>query len=449
MLPERFKEVMLSLAKGGEGSSGGEFPPVLLAVSGGIDSMTMAHLFKISDYPSFAVATVNFSLRGEESDGDEMLVRRWCEERGVECFSIRFNTEVYASEKGISTQMAARDLRYGWFSELCAKKGYKYLAVAHNLNDKAETLFINLLRGTGIKGLLSIKERSTPAGSEMEVIRPMLGFTREEIDKFAKIEGIPYRDDSTNFESHYSRNKIRNLVFPVFSEINPSFLQTLEREISIFTQANSVIESRFAQVRAEALSVMTGGEESVRVSVDVLKRVGNGEFWLYMILEEFGFSHSVLCDIWRSIDSESGKIFYSSDYQLLKDRSYLIVRRRPDRDSAQDKIEASVSVKIFEIYEGFKPTPSDRLFYLDADLTGDNIIFRNWRDGDRFKPLGMDGTKKVSDYLTDVKRDRFTKEKRVVATTADDRIFCLVGERIDHNFRITTKTKRVLEIKVL
>ena len=133
----------------------------------------------------------------------------------------------------------------------------------------------------------------------------------------------------------------------------------------------------------------------------------------------------------------------------MKDRSYLIVRRRPDRDSAQDKIEASVSVKIFEIYEGFKPTPSDRLFYLDADLTGDNIIFRNWRDGDRFKPLGMDGTKKVSDYLTDMKRDRFTKEKRVVATTADDRIFCLVGERIDHNFRITTKTKRVLEIKVL
>ncbi|MBP8678506.1 MAG: tRNA lysidine(34) synthetase TilS, partial [Bacteroidales bacterium] len=170
MLRERFKSKLLSLVTPGEEDSGSKVPGVLLAVSGGVDSMTMAHLFHSIGYNNFSVATVNFSLRGEESDGDMILVQDWCRERGINCYSTRFDTESYAREKGISTQMAARDLRYGWFSRLCIDNGFAYLAVAHNLNDKIETLFINLLRGTGINGLSSIKESSNPAGFGMTVI---------------------------------------------------------------------------------------------------------------------------------------------------------------------------------------------------------------------------------------------------------------------------------------
>lgn len=445
MLRERFKEKLLSLACQGENSTGDNFPTVLLAVSGGVDSMTMAHLFKAIDYPNFAVATVNFSLRGEESDGDERLVIDWCLANGVKCFSKTFDTKSYAKERGISTQMAARDLRYGWFSELCKENGFSHLSVAHNLNDKVETLFINLLRGTGINGLSSIRETSHPAGLGMSVIRPLIEFTREEILLYVDNEHIPFRNDSTNFESHYSRNKIRNLVFPLFEEINPSFLKTVDREISIFTEASDVINEKLHEVRSRALSVMTGGEESARISIPALKSAGNVRFWLYLLLEDWGFSAPLANEIYESLDSLSGKFFFSANYQVLKDRDYLIIRPIANTP-LNEEIEKSPIVKIYDIYPEFVPVPSDRIFYLDADKTGSSILFRIWQEGDRFTPLGMRGSKKVSDYLTDLKRDRFVKEKRIVATTKDDKIICLLGERIDHNYRITENTRRVIEI---
>ena len=447
MLRERFKSKLLSLVTPGEEVSGGKVPGVLLAVSGGVDSMTMAHLFHSIGYNNFSVATVNFSLRGEESDGDMQLVQDWCRERGIVCYSKRFDTESYANESGISTQMAARDLRYGWFSQLCNDIGISYLAVAHNLNDKIETLFINLLRGTGINGLSSIKESSNPAGFGMTVIRPLIEFSREEILVYSDSEKVPFRHDSTNFESHYSRNKIRNQVFPVFKEINPSYLKTLEREISLFSDAAKVIEQRFDEIKGMALSILTGSMESARISIPVLRNFGNEKYWLYLLLEEWGFSPDVVNDIYNSLDSQSGKLFYSSGYELLKDRNYLIIR--DISASAIDDIDLNIiSVKIYDVTSGFKPLPSNIIFYLDADLTGENILFRRWRDGDRFNPLGMKGSKKISDFLTDLKRDRFSKEKRIVATTEDDRIICLLGERIDHNYRITQDTRRVLEISL-
>lgn len=447
MLRERFIEKMLSLAPTGAGKSTKDSPAVLLAVSGGVDSMTMAHLFKISEYCTFAVATVNFSLRGEESDKDEQLVAEWCKSNGITCFSKRFDTEVYAKSNGISTQMAARDLRYGWFNKLCAENGYSYLAVAHNLNDKVETLFINLLRGTGIRGLSSIREASHPAGAAVTVIRPLIEFSRAEIEIFAKEQSVPFRNDHTNSESHYSRNKLRNLVFPIFEEINPSFLNTVEREIEIFSRAGSIIDERLHEVRESVLSVITGGEESARISIPKLKLHSEPEFWLFLLLERYGFSSAVVSEIFNSFNSTSGKIFNSAEYQVLKDRDYLIVRPISSGQKFEEII-IKPSVKFYEIYSGFVPKPSDSVFYMDAELTGTIINFRKWSDGDRFRPLGMKGSKKISDYLTDMKRDRFVKEKRIVATTGDDKIICLLGERIDHNYRITEKTRRILEISL-
>ena len=281
----------------------------------------------------------------------------------------------------------------------------------------------------------------------MTVIRPLIEFSREEILVYSDSEKVPFRHDSTNFESHYSRNKIRNQVFPVFKEINPSYLKTLEREISLFSDAAKVIEQRFDEIKGMALSILTGGMESARISIPVLRNFGNEKYWLYLLLEEWGFSPDVVNDIYNSLDSQSGKLFYSSGYELLKDRNYLIIRDVSASDT--DGIDLnSISVKIYDVTSGFKPLPSKMVFYLDAGLTGENILFRRWRDGDRFNPLGMKGSKKISDFLTDLKRDRFSKEKRIVATTEDDRIICLLGERIDHNYRITQDTRRVLEISL-
>ena len=447
MLRERFIEKMLSLAPMGAGKSRKDSPAVLLAVSGGVDSMSMAHLFKISECCPFVVATVNFSLRGAESDKDEQLVVDWCKSNGIKCFSQRFDTETYAANKGISTQMAARDLRYEWFYQLCVQNGYSYIAVAHNLNDKVETLFINLLRGTGIRGLSSIRETSHPAGGEVTVIRPLIEFTRAEIEQFAREKSVPFRNDHTNTESHYSRNKLRNLAFPIFEEINPSFLSTIEREIEIFSRAGSVIDERLHEVRERVLSVKTGGDESARISISKLKLQREPEFWLFLLLEGYGFSSAVVSEIFNSFNSTAGKIFNSAEYQVLKDRDYLIVRPFSSANECEIPV-IRPSVKFYDIYPGFEPKPSDSVFYLDAGLTGTIINFRKWRDGDRFRPLGMQGSKKISDYLTDIKRDRFVKEKRIVATTEDDRIICLLGERIDHNFRITEKTRKILEISV-
>ncbi|MBP6365693.1 MAG: tRNA lysidine(34) synthetase TilS, partial [Bacteroidales bacterium] len=218
-------------------------------------------------------------------------------------------------------------------------------------------------------------------------------------------------------------------------------------EISLFSDAAKVIEQRFDEIKGMALSILTGGNEIARISIPVLGNFGNEKYWLYLLLEEWGFSPDVVNDIYNSLDSQSGKLFYSSGYELLKDRNYLIIRDISASDT--DDIDLnSISVKIYDVTSGFKPLPSNIIFYLDAGLTGENILFRRWRDGDRFNPLGMKGSKKISDFLTDLKRDRFSKEKRIVATTEDDRIICLLGERIDHNYRITQDTRRVLEISL-
>lgn len=451
MLRERFRERLLSLTGTESIKERKDYPPVLLGVSGGIDSMTLAHLFYAVDYPAFAVATVNFSLRGDESDADEELVRKWCVERGVRFFCTKFDTESYAAQNGISTQMAARDLRLDWFREIAAREGFRFLAIAHNLNDRAETLMLNLLRGTGIRGLSAIRETSTPAGSELAVIRPLLGFSREEIEKYATSVSLPFRHDRTNFESHYSRNRIRNEVFPQFREINPHFLNTLDRNIEIFSETGSIIDELFSNIKGAVTTIENEGRAGERVLVDINKLRGYGHtgYWLFMILEEFGYNPAVVNDILESLDRESGKIFESPSHRVLKDRDNLIISPLKADSLSPAAAESKVLVRVYDMSDTFKPEASERIFYLDADLTGYPVTIRKWVSGDRFRPLGMTGFKKVSDYLTDKKRDIFTKEDRLVAVTPSGEITCLLGERIDDRFKITVQTKRILELELL
>lgn len=290
---------------------------ILLAVSGGIDSMYLAYRAP-EFFPGacFAVAHCNFHLRGEESDGDEAFVRDWCSSRGIECFVKEFDTDGYASAHGISIEMAARELRYSWFNEMCASEGFDALAVAHNANDNAETLILNLLRGTGSRGLRGM--------SSDRILRPMLGISRTEICGWMTARGYQWREDSTNNENTYKRNKIRNEIFPLFAQINPSFLRTLQRDMEHFSQVDDIAEDYYMQARNEIVSDGT-------ISVTALKGYKHWEYLLWRLLEETGLSEETfgkLVELLKSGRTISGKVFESPTHIVsIKLKSIFVSKR--------------------------------------------------------------------------------------------------------------------------
>ena len=243
-ITREFDSALSSLSGGG--ADGHRY---LLGVSGGIDSMCMARLFLDSSlHPDFAIAHVNFSLRGEESDGDMDSVVEWGRANGIQVFTRTFDTHAYSAENSISTQMAARELRYGFFSELMESEGFDLLAIAHNLDDSIETIFLNIARGTGLKGLSGIPVRNG------RIIRPLMGISRARIREYVESNGVSYRDDRTNFESHYARNRVRNIIFPEFRKINPSFLNTVRRDAEYFREASDIIDGVYAGVCSRVCS---------------------------------------------------------------------------------------------------------------------------------------------------------------------------------------------------
>lgn len=481
----KFKKSLLELTESKDMHPAAESAPtVLLAVSGGIDSMCMAYLFSRIFYSKFAIATINFSLRGEESDGDEDLVHDWARNHGVKCFSTTFDTHKYAQEKGISTQMAARDLRYNWFEFLMKKHSFDYLAIAHNLNDSVETFFINTLRGTGIQGLTGIRKKNG------YIIRPLLGITRKEIAEFVKKENIPFREDSSNAESNYARNRLRNLVFPEFEMINQSFLKTVERDMANVEAAVDVLQDLLIQKKAELFD-----ESATKISIEALLKESRPDFWLYEILSEYGFNPDQIAQVNDSLTGQSGKEFHSQSHLLIKDRDFLLLY--PKGGSVTLKTEVSEieipSLKIgdrteFKVcencveltlypkpkdftYKKKKALDSDNIFmgdlfssiqaepkelesnlpepvlYIDADLLQFPLKLREWQDGDRFKPLGMKGSKKLSDFMVDLKLDKVSKTQTPILLSGD-KIAAVIGYRIDERFRVTSDTRHILEIVV-
>ena len=281
---------------------------ILLAVSGGIDSMYMAN--KASElFPgaSFAVAHCNFSLREDESDGDELFVREWCDEKNIKLYVKRFQTHDYATAKGISIEMAARELRYSWFSELCSEFSFDAVAVAHNANDNAETLILNLLRGTGSKGLRGM---SCISGENPVIVRPLLGTTREDIERWMIRNGKKWREDRTNADNDYKRNRIRNRIFPIFKQINPSFIRTLNRDMAHFSQVDDIADDYF---RKAGLNLEKG------VDVRELLKLEHWEYVLFRLVEPYGFSHETydkLVELLHSDRTISGKTFQSPSHVI-------------------------------------------------------------------------------------------------------------------------------------
>lgn len=307
----------------------------LLAVSGGIDSICLASLFlNSSSGRRFAVAHCNFHLRGEDSDSDEALVADWCGRNGVRYHKADFDTEQYASSHNISIEMAARELRYDWFASLCKDNGYYGVAVAHNANDNAETLILNLLRGTGLRGINGMQvETVVPVTrdelSGVRLLRPMLSFSREQIEEYVAANSLEYHDDRTNAETIYKRNRIRHLVFPVFESLNPSFLTTFAREMNAFSEVQEIADDYFISVR-ESVCEPAGKDELLRVNAVRLCHLKHYKYVLYRLLEVYGFRDRLLEPVVRLLESGktfSGKIFEAPGYELITAGECLIVRK--------------------------------------------------------------------------------------------------------------------------
>ena len=446
---------------------------VLLAVSGGVDSMCMADLF-LQKYgqDAIALAHCNFRLRGEESDGDEAMVRAWAVGHGVACHVTGFDTEAYAEENGISIEMAARDLRYGWFGRLCRDNGYMAVAVAHNANDNAETLILNLLRGTGLKGLGGMSPVSDlPYAAPLKLIRPLLECTRKMIEEYAFAHKVPYREDSTNASSDYKRNRIRNEIFPIFEKINPSFLRTLNREMGYFSEATEIVKDYCG-------SVIPGLTGNLSIPTAPLLSHPHWRYLLYYTLEPYGFNHAVLASIEDLLASDrtvSGKRFESDTHVLMTGRGELTVIPReenPDPSRHLSNTRAPLTHG-----DDFMPVPGPGTYHIcgrrfrveelertkdmplkqpegvlqfDADRLRLPFALRRWRQGDWLVPFGMKGKKKVSDLFADLKYDAFEKSSAVMladcAGAMENRVAAVLCVRMDDKYKINDATRRVIRI---
>lgn len=324
----------------------------LLAVSGGIDSICLASLFlNNSAGRRFAVAHCNFHLRGEDSDSDEALVAAWCGRNGVRYHKADFDTEQYASSHSVSIEMAARELRYDWFASLCKDNGYYGVAVAHNANDNAETLILNLLRGTGLRGITGMQVESVVPVTRDELsgvrlLRPMLSFSRKQIEEYVAANSLEYHDDRTNAETVYKRNRIRHFVFPVFESLNPSFLTTFAREMNAFSEVQEIADDYFIYVR-ESVCEPAGKDELLRVNAVRLCHLKHYKYVLYRLLEVYGFRDRLLEPVVRLLESGktfSGKVFEAPGYELITTGECLIVRKAdrvvPDSPVVSERADA-------------------------------------------------------------------------------------------------------------
>ena len=417
---------------------------VLLAVSGGVDSMVMVYLFQHCRY-RFAIAHCNFQLRGEESVLDEEFVSRTAKRYKVEFVTRRFETQNYAEEQGISLQMAARDLRYKWFEQLLPKLECRYLATAHHLNDSFETALFNLVKGTGLAGLKGIVSKSQYR------IRPLLFADRKWIKSFATQQGIHWREDQSNASIKYHRNLIRHEVIPLLEKINPDLIHSFSQSSKKIAAAENIVR---ANTEALKKKLLKANGPDFFIDKKALARQPEGAFLLFEILKSFGFNFSQTCDIYDKFDN-IGKRFLSRDYQLNVDREELIlspVSRSPVHELSLEPDQQTVTGQEFSLLLQQVPAagffiPNDKnVASLDFDKLKFPLKVRPWKTGDWFIPLGMKHKKKLSDFMIDEKIPLNLKARVLVLESAEDIVWVL-GYRIDDRYKITGHSRQVFVIK--
>jgi tRNA(Ile)-lysidine synthase len=424
---------------------------VLLAVSGGLDSMTMVSLFQKSLIPC-AIAHCNFQLRGEAADKDQQLVERVAFEMGIPFFTTSFNTKDYAARHKISIQMAARQLRYDWLEQIRIQQRLDLIATAHHLDDSIETLFINITRGTGISGLKGIPAKSG------KVVRPLLFASRSEIASYASEHQLVFREDASNAEEKYQRNRIRHQILPVLHDINPSLHTTMKEFFSVMDKTEKIF-SRTIEETMKTCVIQTSNE--IRIASPVLMQIPHGEVFLYEFLKAYGFSPAVCKNISENLERQPGKTFHSGSHTLLTERDELVVypKAPPGNKTSDNPIYIFKDTKKvrFDDYlfclELSETNPVAQARWPDNEFTTlldyDKLTFpltiRHWEPGDRFTPLGMSGSKKLSDLFTDSKIPGMAKKNIPVLLSAGT-IAWVTGIRSSERFRISKETKRTLLI---
>lgn len=420
---------------------------ILIAISGGLDSVVLATLMKKSNY-DIALAHCNFHLREEESNRDEAFVRNWAKENNVQLFVKEFDTYQYMKDNKLSLEMAARDLRYEWFNSLMQENNFTYLATAHHLDDSIETFFINLLRGTGIAGLHGIQVKND------KIVRPLLFATREEITEYANNNNLSHVEDSTNAETKFTRNKIRHKLFPILKEINPNFESALKKDIEYLKDTEAIFRKEIEKARQEIIEI---DDEVVKLNISKIKALNPIKIYLYEILSEYGFNETNTMDILSCLDESSGKQFFSKTHRLLKDREYIFIDKIKNNSTNEffliNQEQGSLihplkmQIEILKDLKFVNISKDKNIAMLDADLVKFPLVLRKWRQGDSFVPFGMKKEKKLSDYFTSNKYSLLDKENQWILCS-EDKIIWLIGERIDDRFRISNKTKNILKIEL-
>jgi len=408
---------------------------IVLAISGGIDSICLADLLIRSGY-NIEFAHCNFNLRGKESDEDLAFVQQLATKYTVPFHTTSFSTNQYATEEKISLQMAAREQRYAWLEKIRKNISADYIAVAHNYDDNIETFLINIIRGTGIKGMLGINNKNK------YVVRPLIFATRDMIVNYVNKYSLEYREDSSNISDKYLRNNIRHNLVPLLKEMNPSISKTISREIDILDKVYYIYKN---SIQSDLDRIITKHKAGFKILKNHLAALSPPEVYIYEVFHKYGFND--IESIAKAINKGSGLRFFSSSHQLLIDREYLFLE--PIDDSIQESccIEKNIAcidspLKMqFAISDLLSYDANQDIAYLDKDKLIFPLKIRKWEDGDKFIPLGMDSFKKISDFFIDIKLDVFSKEKVFILCSGKD-IVWIIGYRIDDRYKITSKTKK-------
>lgn len=410
---------------------------IVIACSGGLDSMVLADLL-IKLHYGVALAHCNFSLRGSESDGDEVFVNKYGEDKQLKVHTKRFDTHAYAETHKISIQLAARELRYRWFEKLLNDFQYDYLLTAHHLDDDIETFMINLSRGTGLRGLTGIPMQN------QKILRPLLDFSRAEIHEYAVKNNVIWREDSTNKNTDYMRNNLRHTVIPALKKVTPEFLQNFQTTRKNLQAAEMLLNDYLQHV---AQKVFTRKGTALHLHIPTLKALPNYRELMYELLSEYQFTE--WNDVKNLIDTQTGKIVYSRTHQLLKNRDELILsERKPYEAEVYVLSEKGISHPITIVVEEVKAVEvTDKwTIFVDKDKIVFPLKLSRWKEGDFFYPFGMKGKKKLSKFFKDEKLS-LNEKKAVWILHDNEKIIWVVGYRPDNRVRVTEDTTEVLKIK--
>jgi len=388
------------------------------------------------------VAHCNFQLRGDESDKDEQLVQELAVKIKSKFYVNNFDTKSYANKNKVSIQMAARELRYDWFEQIMEKYGYKTLITAHHADDDLETFLINLSRGTGLEGLTGIPEKTNT------ISRPLLAFSRGQILKYAKEQKLQWREDESNTDSKYLRNKIRKEVVPPLKELNPVFLENFKQTLNHLKGSASILNESIAQIK----SVLFEEKDNVtHISIAALKKLNPVEPYIYELFRDYGFT--AWQDIKKLIDGDSGKEVHSKTHRLLKNREELLLQTIENSTQASFYLSEEVKSLNFPLeltvneVDNYEKANNPNILFVDKKTLKYPLVLRKWRKGDYFYPMGMKGRKKVSKFFKDEKMDIFSKERQWLLFS-NDKLIWVIGKRGDERFKVTEKTNAILELKL-